>query len=633
MLCFFMQLKTVGESLNVIRTINSTLKATSELRSIVGGEAVQTQKLAIALNGYSTEAIKAAIAQSSLSAEQIKAILSAKGLTEAEIEEVIATNALSASQTGATASTLGLGTAIKGLGASIKAFALSNPILTAIAAAGITIYGAVKAFDALTVSVEEATEATEEAIQSYQSITSEVENLKSKISDLSNQISQLDPITNEEDIRNLKLETEELNTQLAILKEKQRIAQADADKAAQESLGMTQPSKYKLSEHESAYGGIEVTAAYVTKDEELLNAMEAYSEYKSKVDDANNALADMAKTGEYTQKEWRQQEQIVTKYSEKMEEARSHTNELAIALNEQKQGLSGNTDASRNLLNTIDNTITAYDEWLNKINGVADGLNKQADAAGNVESVTSSFDLPDYEEQIDNIQSSLSKLRDALDAFNKGTLDEATVLDLMQQFPSLVPYIDLTADGFGNLSEGLSELISQQPDSLIQSLQTLKESLSTDEEREQVELLIDQLQRLSSYGDSGIEAYATTIGNTWSDTSNVIEGVTTQFENLAKVQEYVAKGLTMSATAAAELANMYPEILTNAQVSANGQITLNEEVVKNILDGDKSIVEAQITKLEADEAGLIAKKNYAEAQLDIVKQTAEGEGKRYCPLP
>ena len=95
----------------------------------------------------------------------------------------------------------------------------------------------------------------------------------------------------------------------------------------------------------------------------------------------------------------------------------------------------------------------------------------------------------------------------------------------------------------------------------------------------------------------------------------------------------MANGLTITATAAAELARMYPEILDHAQVTANGQITLNEEVVKNILDGDKSIIDAQITKLEADKAELTAKRDYAEAQLNIAKQVGEGEGKRYCPLP
>ncbi len=226
----------------------------------------------------------------------------------------------------------------------------------------------------------------------------------------------------------------------------------------------------------------------------------------------------------------------------------------------------------------------------------------------------------------EDIQSSISTLRSALDSFNQGTLDESAVLDLMQQFPALIPYIDLAADGFGNLSEGLSTLIAQQPESLIQDLQTLKASLNMDEERDQVDALINSLQTLSSYGDTGMEAYVTTVGSTWGDTENVIKSVTTQFENLAKVQEAVANGLTMSTTAAAELAKMYPEILTNAEVSANGQITLNEDVVSGILDGDKSIIDAQIAKLEADKAELTAKKSYAEAQLNIIKQVAEGEG-------
>lgn len=41
-------------------------------------------------------------------------------------------------------------------------------------------------------------------------------------------------------MKNSEFILEELNTQLAILKEKQRIASSDADKAAQESLGMTE---------------------------------------------------------------------------------------------------------------------------------------------------------------------------------------------------------------------------------------------------------------------------------------------------------------------------------------------------------------------------------------------------------
>lgn len=259
-----------------------------------------------------------------------------------------------------------------------------------------------------------------------------------------------------------------------------------------------------------------------------------------------------------------------------------------------------------------------------------DKLQKRiAETKGDIESLNDtpiSFDISEYEESIDSIQSTISTLRSALDSFNQGTLDESAVIDLMQQFPALIPYIDLAADGFGNLSEGLSTLIAQQPESLIQSLQTLKSSLNTDEERAQVDALINSLQALSSYGDTGMEAYATSIGSTWSDTANVIQTVTDQFENLAKVQEAVADGLTMSTTAAAELAQMYPEILTNAVYAGNGQIQLNEEVVKSILAGDQSIINAQITKLEADKAELEARKETAIAELEIANQVGTAKG-------
>ena len=257
---------------------------------------------------------------------------------------------------------------------------------------------------------------------------------------------------------------------------------------------------------------------------------------------------------------------------------------------------------------------------------LATGVKEVGDALKNIPDTPVTFSFPAYEEQINDIKSSLSTLRSALDAFNTGTMDESQILDLVRQFPQLAPYIDLAADGFGNLSEGLSVLLAQQPDSLIQELQKLKDSLNTDAEREQVDLLINSLQSLSSYGDSGIEAYAATIGSTWNDTANVIEGVTSQFENLAKVQEAVADGLTMSMDAAAELAAMYPEILTNAEYAGNGQITLNEEVVKSILAGDKSIVDAQITKLEADKATLIAKQEAAQAELNVMQQVGSGQG-------
>ena len=279
----------------------------------------------------------------------------------------------------------------------------------------------------------------------------------------------------------------------------------------------------------------------------------------------------------------------------------AHSSDFDAALEKQKKSLNGAALSAENYANALEEVQAANPE-------------------------PTSFSFETYKDSIDNVQSSITDLKSSLASLNKGEMTQENVLDLLQKFPSLVPYVDLAADGFGNLAQGLQELINQSPTTLINELMQLKEGLQTDEERQQIDALIDSLQRLSTYGDTGTEAYATAIGSTWESTENVIEGVTAQFENLAKVQEAVANGLTMSTDAAMELAKIYPEILTNAEYAANGQITLNDEVVKNILAGDSSQIDAQIAKLEADKAVLTAKKSFAEAQLNMAKQVGEGEG-------
>ena len=376
---------------------------------------------------------------------------------------------------------LSLKASIVGVGTSIKAAFLANPIGVSLAVGATAFSVITSAISKYKESLKKANEATKEAIENFESITSEVESLDSKIEELNDQIKSLDPITDAEDIENLKLETEELNTQLAILKEKQRIAESDADKAAQSSLSMTQASRYQLEERESAYGGVEVGAAYVTKDEELLNAIEAYEKYKSKVDEANKALADMAETGEYSRKEWSNQEQIVANYSEKMEEARSHANELASTISEQKQGLSGTTEASQELLATIDSTITKYDEWLNAINGVTEALDEQAEAEKTIqeEAQNVSFEeawadsFTSENDAVKELGNSLLELAEQ-GRLTKETFNEADSTDYFKNFnisaDEAVSKINKMVDESKQLSS-MSDQISSMADALSTKLE------------------------------------------------------------------------------------------------------------------------------------------------------------------
>ena len=237
-----MQLKTLGESLVITKTINEVLTSTAHIGNTYMDNAVRANALAVALKGYSTEAIKAAIAQSSLNAEQIRAILIEKGLTgqllettTAELAQATTTNALAVSEGVATTATVGLGNAFKGLGASMKTFALSHPVLLAIAAVGVTVYGVVKAYDALTVSVEEANEAMQDAVGEYDSAKSSLESVNTELEEQNKKLDELlakDKLTYAEkgQLEELQAITKELILQQDI--EQRRVDKASKDVAS-----------------------------------------------------------------------------------------------------------------------------------------------------------------------------------------------------------------------------------------------------------------------------------------------------------------------------------------------------------------------------------------------------------------
>lgn len=126
-----------------------------------------------------------------------------------------------------------------------------------------------------------------------------------------------------------------------------------------------------------------------------------------------------------------------------------------------------------------------------------------------------------------------------------------------------------------------------------------------------------------------IVSYVSALQN-FSNVANTIDTISGSFQTLANLQAEVANGFTMSLEKALEFASVYPEILNSAQVSANGQITLNEDVVNSFLQGKKAELDAQIdtqiAQLEADKAVLQAKMEAAQAQLELAKNVGEGEG-------
>lgn len=135
----------------------------------------------------------------------------------------------------------------------------------------------------------------------------------------------------------------------------------------------------------------------------------------------------------------------------------------------------------------------------------------------------------------------------------------------------------------------------------------------------------------SLYGSitGDLDAYTSALNN-FSRISNTINSVSDSFQTLANLQNQVADGFTMSLDKALEFASVYPEILNNATVAADGQLTLNADVVNSFIAGKKAELDAQIdsqiTQLEADKAVLTAKMESAQAQLELAKNIGDGEG-------
>lgn len=120
------------------------------------------------------------------------------------------------------------------------------------------------------------------------------------------------------------------------------------------------------------------------------------------------------------------------------------------------------------------------------------------------------------------------------------------------------------------------------------------------------------------------------ISSPWKDVFYWFDGYTSIMQQLAEIQAEVADGFVISAAKAREFAAVYPEILENATVAANGEIQLDADVVNTFLQGKRAEldaqIESQIAQLEADKAVLEAKKEAAQAQLDIAQNIGEGEG-------
>lgn len=177
---------------------------------------------------------------------------------------------------------------------------------------------------------------------------------------------------------------------------------------------------------------------------------------------------------------------------------------------------SGEFDATtEEITNLIDSTLKSQsrfapfyvDELKDKLYGLTDVLSD------------------DTKEAIDATQSRIKTLSDALAKLSEGSLNATAVTDLLQEFPELAPYVDMTAENFGNLDDGLRALIQNAPNSVIETLKELADTNKlTDEAKDLIEDLCAALESLAKVDASSTLSQFEQFVKTLSDTDALDAG-------------------------------------------------------------------------------------------------------------
>lgn len=234
---------------------------------------------------------------------QSKELLLENSCTEAKLRETLATTTLDATEKNAIVTRI-LGSNTNGgyaisfdvltasIWTNIKAMAkwlVTNPVgWCALVAAA--IFGVVKAFDALTVSFDEAVEKTKSSKQELKQLTSELSNLNNELKTTEDRIEELLEKANsgtislleEEELEKLREQNDELQREIDL---KEKLADIDAKEAA-ENAAFSLTYKTDNDKWDDEYHATD-------RIDKLQNYIDTANLYKDKISEINQQILDI----------------------------------------------------------------------------------------------------------------------------------------------------------------------------------------------------------------------------------------------------------------------------------------------------------------------------------------------------
>jgi len=381
---------------------------------------------------------------------------------------------------------LGTALGLAGEGAGVFVAVLGN-ILPVIAALGV-ITAITKAYDYFNVTLEESQEKLAEQKQAYNTATSNVKSLEAELKNCKDRLAELNNIGGASVVKDgeqqkLENQTKELQRQLDIAKEKQRIEGLEAEKTATETLGKTVNSKYDYKTVYSELTGGKVVYDKVTRDVELQKVIDDYNNLSEVYESLEKAQQKLANAGKGNTKEFNNNEKELSSLSNKMNDSRKYANSLASEMQKESESLIGATDSGNKMKKIVDNSLSSYTKWLDSIEKTTDATNnlttstdsateatkKQTssfyslaaaaeDATGYVNDLGKDVNISDLQNAIGNAQAAVEDYTSILkDMDDNNGLTLEGLQTITQKYPKLLAYIGNEKELREQLKKGIED--------------------------------------------------------------------------------------------------------------------------------------------------------------------------------
>ncbi len=328
--------------------------------------------------GLNASQLKLILSSQALTNEQRVAILVRRGYTEEEIAATIATLNLANAEGVATGATATLTGTVKGLGASLKALAVAHPVMAVLTALGLAVYGSVKAYDALTLSVEEANEALEESLSQYEESKSELESLTSELESQKKAMDDLlakDKLTYAE--QGQLEELQEITKELLLQKDiAERKAESDAKQVAKDTVQAykTQYGKFDISEDEinKKIASMEASGGLTSSNENNISGKLAELENLKRI--IAETEQQLANTGDLSEQEIKVLENDYQDYLDLYEKTEGQVSDALADLEEKRQALADGYQLALEKQNNGETLSTTEKESIETYNEIADAM-------------------------------------------------------------------------------------------------------------------------------------------------------------------------------------------------------------------------------------------------------------------